>query len=553
VKQAGALIRVSTERQLEGTSPEKQLEKIHEFAEKQGFAISIENTWKIAESGAKKDRLGFAEALNAVQGGCISRLYVYSIDRLGRNLTDLLFFLRQMEDLEIEVWSAEKGELLQENNFFVQIMGAVSSLERQQIQKRTQDGLHRAIKEGKYSGGIVAYGYYLNPKTKQLEIHEKEAEVVRNIFNWCVNERLSCPRIAQRLNGLQIPTHYTKDGREIQYQGKRAPEKTAGIWRPGRVRNMLKNTAYYGNWAWGKRSKKKKQTIIPGYSPAIISEETYKQAQKVLKSNSLIQSDKPNHKYLLRGVIRCGICGNAYCGSTSMVGHNHSQEKSYYRCTGRTQWKHIGAKKCPADSLIADDIEEIVWSDVQAYIKNPDIIIQQLENQMKPIDKSLPAEIEKVKQQISEIDRKETNLIRLVAESHEINLEKVEDLLREYREQKQSLYEYLNQLVSENEFTENIENDRQDFGNRLKGMIARIDQASWEEKRIAICELVDQIIVTTREFDGQTIQEVEITYKFEGLFTRSSVPAFIMGCTGTDSWPLSAGSWRGRSASPGPG
>jgi len=535
MKQAGALIRVSTERQLEGTSPEKQLEKIHELAEKQDFSISIENTWKIAESGAKKDRLGFSEALNAVQNGGITRLYVYSIDRLGRNLADLLIFLREMENLDIEVWGAEKGELLQEDNFFVQIMGAVSGLERQQIRKRTQDGLKRAIKEGKYSGGIVAYGYCLNAKTKQLEINEKEAEVVRNIFNWCVNERLSCPKIAKRLNAMNIPTHYTKDDRKVHYKGKRASEKTANIWRPGRVRNMIKNTAYYGHWEWGKRSYKKNRTIIPGYSPTIIDEETYKLAQKVLQSNSLIQSDKQTHNYLLRGLIRCGICGNAYCGSTSKVGHNHSQEKSYYRCTGRTQWKHIGAKKCPADSLIADDIEEIVWVDVQAYIKNPDIIIQQLENQLKPIDISFPAQIDEVKQQISEIDRKETNLIRLVAESHEINLEKVDDMLNEYREQKQSLYEYLNQLVSENSLSENYEKDKQDLGIRLKGMIERIDQASWEEKRTAVCELVDQIVVTTKELNGKTIQEVEVTYKFEGLFTRSSAPAFIMGCTGRGS------------------
>lgn len=66
-------------------------------------------------------------------------------------------------------------------------------------------------------------------------------------------------------------------------------------------------------------------------------------------------------------------------------------------------------------------------------------------------------------------------------------------------------------------------------------MSERIDQASWEEKRAAICELVDQIVVTTNEYDGQTKQEVDITYKFEGLFTSSSVPAFIMGCTPRDS------------------
>jgi len=186
MKQAGALIRVSTERQLEGTSPEKQLEKIHELAKRQGYSINKENTWMIAESGAKQDRLGFSQALKATQGGGITRLYVYSMDRLGRNLADSLLFLRQMEEQNIEVWSAEKGEVLYENDILVQIMGAISAFERQQIIKRTQDGLKRAIKDGKYSGGIVAYGYCLNPQNKKLEINEKEADIIRKIFDWCV-------------------------------------------------------------------------------------------------------------------------------------------------------------------------------------------------------------------------------------------------------------------------------------------------------------------------------------------------------------------------------
>jgi hypothetical protein len=67
---------------------------------------------------------------------------------------------------------------------------------------------------------------------------------------------------------MGVPTHYEKDGRRIQRKGKREPEKTAGIWRAGRVRNMLRNPAYYGKWEWGKRSKKRK-TIdrISGYCP----------------------------------------------------------------------------------------------------------------------------------------------------------------------------------------------------------------------------------------------------------------------------------------------
>ena len=97
-----------------------------------------------------------------------------------------------------------------------------------EILRRTQDGLLRAIKGGKYSGGVIAYGYRINPETTRLEIEETEAQSVRMMFGWCVDERRSCVKIAERLNALGIPTRYQIDGRRLR-RGKRAPENTDGI------------------------------------------------------------------------------------------------------------------------------------------------------------------------------------------------------------------------------------------------------------------------------------------------------------------------------------
>jgi len=192
MNRAGALIRVSTAKQLEGTSPEKQLERILSLALDQGFTIEQKHIWTLAESGASRDRAGFKEALMTGANGQIDRIFVYNIDRLGRDLLEMLLFLRQLDDLNIECWSAEKVERLQGDDFLLQIQGAVASKERQEIIKRTQDGLYRAIKAGKYSGGIIAYGYRLNPETILLGIQDNEANVVRQMFDWCLQERLSC-------------------------------------------------------------------------------------------------------------------------------------------------------------------------------------------------------------------------------------------------------------------------------------------------------------------------------------------------------------------------
>ncbi|MFV2045249.1 MAG: recombinase family protein, partial [Anaerolineales bacterium] len=308
MNRAGALIRVSTSKQLEGTSPEKQIELIRELATEQGYELHDRHAWLVAESGAKRERVSFREALTAASAGEVSRIYVYSVDRLGRDLLEMLLFLRDLDDRNVECWEAEKRRQLGWDDFMLQVEGAVAGKERREIIRRTQDGLRRAIKAGKYSGGIIAYGYRLNSETKQLEIDDEEAAIIRMIFGWSVEERLSCVKIAGRLNAMEIPTRYTKDGRKARRPGKRTAEKTAGIWRAGRVRNMLRNPAYMGKWEYGKRSKKRRpEDRIPGYCPAIVSSESFYQAGEVLKQNQLVAPEHTRRQYLLRGLIRCGV------------------------------------------------------------------------------------------------------------------------------------------------------------------------------------------------------------------------------------------------------
>ena len=97
-------------------------------------------------AGGLRERAGFHEALRAAELGEISRFYIFNIDRLGRSLLEMLLFLRDLDDLGIDCWSAERQQQLRGDDFIFQIEGAVASKERQEIIKRTQDGLLRAIK-----------------------------------------------------------------------------------------------------------------------------------------------------------------------------------------------------------------------------------------------------------------------------------------------------------------------------------------------------------------------------------------------------------------------
>ena len=146
MKNAGAIIRVSTIKQLDGTSPDKQLDTIQALADEQGCIIDPGNIWKIAESGNLIDREGFNNALDAVAAGKVSRVYVFNVDRLGRNSLEMMMFLRDMENLGIECWASESRKVLKWDDFLFQIEAAVASKERQEIIKRTSDGMERAVK-----------------------------------------------------------------------------------------------------------------------------------------------------------------------------------------------------------------------------------------------------------------------------------------------------------------------------------------------------------------------------------------------------------------------
>ena len=118
------------------------------LAAQQGFELANQHSWQIAESGAKRDRVGFATALTAVAEGKVSRLYVYSVDRLGRDLLEMLLFLRDLDDLGIKCWEAERSRRLEWNDFMFPVEGAVAGKERREILKRTRDGLLRRVKQG---------------------------------------------------------------------------------------------------------------------------------------------------------------------------------------------------------------------------------------------------------------------------------------------------------------------------------------------------------------------------------------------------------------------
>lgn len=145
------------------------------------------------------------------------------------------------------------------------------------------DGKDRSVKSGNYLGGKIPFGYNKTiivenkKKCPTLEINEYEANIVRSIFSWYVDENIGTSTIANRLNELNIQSPGGK------------------LWTADPVRRILGNPIYIGLIRWNirkttlvvedgefrkTRPKTSDPLIVNGKHESIISEELFQAAQE---------------------------------------------------------------------------------------------------------------------------------------------------------------------------------------------------------------------------------------------------------------------------------
>ena len=238
-------------------------------------------------------------------------------------------------------------------------------------------------------GGIVPYGYRQvgAKRSARIVLSEEpipgaslsEAEVIGEVFRMTAVEKKSCWVIAARLNDLGIPCAYARDDRLVLH-GKRK-QRTSGLWRPGRVRNLIVSKTYMGVHEFGKRTKSGRAVILRPV-PAIVTEEVWNKAQDTLKANILFSARSAKNQYLLRGLIKCGLCGRTYIGVAA--NRPNGKREFYYRCNGAHSPAVFSPKgKCCSKAIRGDELEQQVWIDVETFLRNPDPVLSELQTRLE--------------------------------------------------------------------------------------------------------------------------------------------------------------------------
>jgi len=416
----GVYVRVSTEEQRERQSIVTQREFGSRYCDL--HELPIHETYAddgVSGTVALESRPGGIRLLEAARQHKFDQLLVYKLDRLGRDTRLILNAVAELEKHGVRVRSMteEFDTATATGRLMLTMLSGFAAHERELIRERSVEGTKRLAEAGAWLGGIVPYGYRKRGDRGQSRIvvsdeplpgpELSEAEVVRTIYRMSGSEKKSCQKIADHLNRTGIPCGSAENDAGT---GKRT-RRTAPIWRPAYIRNMIVNQTYMGQHLYGKRSTSRSRKVIVREVPAIVSEEVWQAAQQTLRSNRTNCKRNTKRTYLLRGLIKCGLCGLTFSG----IPTKPPQRDHYYRCNGRQAARGLyglSGRKCPAKSLNGDYVERLVWADIESFLRNPGEILERLrervalqDGERQRLQKALDELTDRLRQKAGERDR----------------------------------------------------------------------------------------------------------------------------------------------------
>jgi site-specific DNA recombinase len=211
MKQAAMYVRVSTQQQKEGATIESQKALLLQYASKKGFEIYPE--WIFEDngvSGSKLARPALDRLRDFASEGLFEDVFILSPDRLSRKYAYQAILMDEFNRNGVKVrFQNSNDPVTATDHLLIQMQGMFAEYERAQIAERSRRGKKYRAKNGSVSVmSIAPYGFrYVkgyDQVSASFEINEKEAFVVKTIFDLYVKERLSIAKIQSYLSGHQL-------------------------------------------------------------------------------------------------------------------------------------------------------------------------------------------------------------------------------------------------------------------------------------------------------------------------------------------------------------
>src|SRR3990172_9535578 len=205
---AALYIRVSTEEQGKDdkVSLAYQEERCRAYCAARGYEVV--QLYADVHSGRKWNRPELQRMLDAARNKAFDVVVFMKLDRIARNLRDLVNMEHDLQACGVGIASATENAIdtsTPSGRAMFQISGTFAELEVATITERMKMGIVERVKSGRmYRASTAPYGYRYDAETKQLVVRDDTAGVVRRIYQLYLAGN-GPSRIATLLNGANVP------------------------------------------------------------------------------------------------------------------------------------------------------------------------------------------------------------------------------------------------------------------------------------------------------------------------------------------------------------
>ena len=382
MKQIGIWIRVSTEDQAQGESPQVHEQRARAYAQVKGW--SVREVYHLEGVSGKKvsDHPEAKRMLQDIKRGHIQGLVFSKLARLARNVRELLDFSDLFREHNADLISLQESidTSTPSGRLFYTMIAAMAQWEREEIADRVSVSVLARAMAGKPLNNSAPYGYQW--KNKQLELHPEEAPIRKLAYELFLEHRRK-GAVARVLNDKGYRTrngHPWRDmtiGRLLVCPSAKGTHRTHFTKRTGK------------SWAWEERPEHEHVHI--SVTP-IVTEALWDECNQIIEEQQ--KTSKRPGKTPVHTFAGLTVCA---CGSKMYV----PSQVTKYCCF----------KKGCGNKIPVNDLESIYYQELKSFFLAPERITRHMqaarENviEKETLAANLKRDIERVRSEMAQTHR----------------------------------------------------------------------------------------------------------------------------------------------------
>ncbi len=348
LKSVGIWVRVSTEDQVKGESPEVHEKRARMYAEARGWKVREVYRLEGVSGKAVKEHPEAKRMLHDVKSGRISGLVFSKLARLARSTKELLEFAEDFRAANADLISLHEAidTGSPAGRLFFTIVAAMAQWEREEIAERVAASVPIRAKLGKPIGGAAPFGYRWHEK--KLVPDSKEAPIRALLYELFIEHRRK-KKVARLLNERGYRTRKGALFTDTTVDRLLRDTTAKGIYR----QNYTKTSDRTRRWELKPESEWVETPVEP-----IVSEELWSRANAILaEQRAKLKKPARTNVHLFTGYAFCS------CGSKMYV------------------WKASPKYICPKcrNKVPIADLEAIYRDQLSAFLLSKDEVAKHLQ------------------------------------------------------------------------------------------------------------------------------------------------------------------------------